>query len=136
MKKKIIIGVLLILFAIIVTAVIMVLSNPLRRSAERIRDDMLELTPIGMSMEDVLEIIESNDRWEIKFVSHDFGFYRQEPNEPRRTIGRQSIRAYTGRYRNLPFVLWDVIVVDVFWGFDENSELIDIWVWKQGLWGL
>jgi len=121
--------VLIIVFAIVITVVIIMLSNPLRRSVERITADMLELTPIGTSMEDVLKIIEDRDRWEIGFISYEFGFVRDVFPEPRRTVGEKSISVNIGRYG----VVIDTIVVDVFWGFNEYSELIDIWVRKVGL---
>ncbi|MCL2420799.1 MAG: hypothetical protein FWD03_02990 [Defluviitaleaceae bacterium] len=130
MVKKVIWIFTIIAIMLIIGLVAIILSNPLRRSSEQIRADILEITPIGMSMEDVLNIIEDNDQWEIRRVSYDFGFYKQAPNERPRTVGEKSITVRKGHYRS---ILMEIIVIDVFWGFDENSQLIDIWVWKAGL---
>ena len=40
-------------------------------------------------------------------------------------IGEKSISVLIGEYRTI-----FTTSVTVFWGFDENSKLIDIYVWK------
>lgn len=52
------------------------------------------------------------------------GFYHQRIY-PKRIVGEKSIRVKLGEYR-----LFFTESVTVFWGFDENSELLEIWVWK------
>jgi len=37
-----------------------------------------------------------------------------------------SIRAEVGSYWGVPFQTY----VTIFWGFDSDGKLIDIWVWK------
>jgi hypothetical protein len=81
---------------------------------------MLKYTPLGTSMEDVIEFVENNGRGSDVTV-RDVGFARRESGEERR-IGERSIRfCYTGRVR-------------IYYGFDENDELIEIWVTRWGSW--
>ena len=115
------------------------LGNPLRQSAEQIREDILELTPIGMSMDEAVEALTTigNERnWGHVSVNHGRGVLYDElgfPSRPedralnRRTIiGEHSIRASIGGYQNF----FRTFVV-VWWAFDENAELIEIYVKKQ-----
>ena len=113
------------LLVIILVTVIMVLSNPLRKSQEQIRENILTLTPIGTSMEDVIKVIEINKKWEVRYISYEQGYLYQGAGE-RKTIGEKSIRVFMGDYGNI-----FVTSVTVFWGFHEDSKLIDIWVWKD-----
>jgi len=120
MKKKILITIGIILLAVIV----IILLNPLRRSAETIKANILKLTPIGMDMEDVIKVVEKKRSWRIH-IDYEYGFSKQESGTRRKIIGEKSISAFIGEYRNI----FDTSVT-VFWGFDENPKLIDVWVWK------
>ena len=46
-----------VIIAIIAVMVIPPLLNPLRRSNEHIRESLLKLTPLGSTMEDVIEVV-------------------------------------------------------------------------------
>jgi len=127
-KNKYIAGI-----SIIILVVLLVIwSNPLRRSEERIRERMLLITPIGISVNNVIATIESNE-WEIWYVrNHGFELLEGRPKEPasretQNIVGEHSIRASIGYYYNFVFQTWVV----VFWGFDENFQLIDIAVRKD-----
>ena len=143
MKKKMIYF-LIPMFAIALTIVIVVASNPLRKSEERIRSDMLLLTPVGTCMEDVIAVIENNDTWVREWVDHEYGYavlhgrpmryglYGYEDgrrvNPDYKVVGEKSIFVTIGQYKQAVFFHTFVIV---FYGFDENSELIDIAVLKE-----
>lgn len=116
--------ILLILVLLVVIGTIMLITNPLLRSEEKIRGKLLDSTPIGTKMDDVIKFIESNKKWKVAWISYEHGFNHQRLI-PRKIIGEKSIRVEMGEYR---FFL--TASVTVFWGFDENSELVDIWVWK------
>jgi len=131
--KKPMIYTLIALSVIVLTAAIIVLLNPLRRSQEHIKNDILKITPMGTSMEDVIKIIENKRQWEIDYISYDHGY--RKPGTPahsdidlgRETIvGEKSMRVLIGEYRNI-----FTTSVTVFWGFDKNSKLIEIYVWKD-----
>ena len=107
-------------------------SNPLRRSEEQIRADMLKLTPIGMNMDDVIKIIGENPKWEIRHIRDwiGYGMAGGRPTDftsiEENIVGVKSIRVYLGQYRR-----FFAVGVSVFYGFDENSKLIDIAVLKE-----
>ena len=104
-----------------------------------IRANLLRLTPVGTDMKDAIAVIESNKKWEIMYISNEFGYMltlggmpetyypRYSPDIlPEKIIGKQSIRATLGSYRTI-----FITSVVAFWGFDENSKLIDIHVRKE-----
>ncbi|MCL2354680.1 MAG: hypothetical protein FWC68_02130 [Oscillospiraceae bacterium] len=121
------------------------LLNPLRRSEERIREDVLLFTPVGSSMEKVIEAIENNRRWTNEHVIYDRGYaimragsegehtyfstiYYAEGSRPFvRTVGVETIRLNIGSYTDPSATT----VVLVHWAFGENGELIDIAVRKE-----
>lgn len=72
----------------------------------------------------MLETIQDN-KWTVIYVNESPGFYHQGINEPT-VIGKKSIRASLGDYQDIPFKA----NVTVFWGFDDEGKLLDIWVWK------
>ena len=112
------------MLAIVLAVLISVVySNPLRRSEATIRESLLQDMPLGTKLSEVHDFILEQD-WKLKSINEETGFYDQRTKPPKET-GEQSIRASLGNYHN-PFLT----NVTVFWGFDRNSELIDIWVWK------
>ena len=144
--KKIAIWILIVLGIIVLGGVVMMISsNPLRRSTERIREDVLELTPIGSSMEEVMEAIGKNSRWREDPVIYDrgYGIMRAGPEYNRiyfptiyyfedditfvKAVGVQTIRLDIGNYHN---PLSNTFVL-VHWAFDANGELIDIAIDKE-----
>lgn len=140
--KKIMIYVLLALLVISVMMVTMGLSNPLKKPQEEIRENMLELTPIGTNMEDVLKVIESNDKWETMYVNDKNGVSQGEFGKVGEDIGKKSIRVMIGKYNFDPQFDKDEILgsilytfidryVSVYWAFDEDSNLIDVSVRKD-----
>lgn len=124
MSKKtllIIIGLLLIIFIVLVT-------HPLWRSDKKIREDLFNKLPLGTYMEDVVQYVESKEKWEIKWIDYELGFYYSgQKDDPvggeDRPIGEKSILVYMGNYK-----LIFQTDVEAYFGFDENSKLIEIWV--------
>ena len=103
-------------------------SNPLLlETNEIIRDYLFELTPIGTSMEDVLMVIENNNEWEIHTVNERGAWhpYTQE------RIGEKSIHAVIGYSRRPHGIFVFVTHTIVFWGFDKDLYLVDIFVWGE-----
>ena len=101
---------------------------------ELIRMHMLMRMPVGTKMERVIKVVERNRKWKIDAINNDSG-YRLRYGTPAfvtpynihlgGAIGTQSIRAYLGKYT----LVFRVDVV-VFFGFDENSRLVDLHVIK------
>jgi hypothetical protein len=106
-----------------VVAAIIVL-NPLRRSEAHIRRELLRETPLGTQLASVQQHI-AHKGWSVLYVSEKSGFYDQR-KRPASVVGEKSIRASLGDYQDIPLKA----NVTVYWGFDKDSRLIDIWVWK------
>ena len=123
-KKYIIIVIIAIMvIAIMIMAFIRMFPYPLRESNDYIRERILELTPIGSSIDEVLAAIEANSSWRIAYRDNYSGYvdFRREPGD--RRIGEMYISADLGRSS----LLWDV---RANWGFDENGILIDVYIKK------
>ncbi|MCL2354732.1 MAG: hypothetical protein FWC68_02410 [Oscillospiraceae bacterium] len=144
--KKIVICILIALIILVLGGIIiMALLNPLRKSEESIREDILELTPIGLTMEEVIETIENNREWTNEHLIFDRGYaimragvegdyiffpviYYSENNVNFiKTVGVKAIRLNIGNYHS---PLSETVVL-VYWAFNENGELIDIAVDKE-----
>lgn len=130
-KKRIIKYILLALLIILVLLTIIVILNPLRRTEKNIRKKLLESTPVGTEMEEVIEYIESRNKCEIQYISDTHGYYvhNGSPSEYSKygiKIGDQSVRIYLGDYYN-PFC----VSVIAFYGFDSDGKLVDISVRKD-----
>lgn len=108
----------------ILTIVLIVASNPLRRSEAHIRAELLSAMPLGSPLESVEQYI-VREGWEVVWISKTHGFNHQDLS-PSREVGTKSIRSNLGDYQDIPFAA----NVTVFWGFNDQSKLIDIWVWK------
>ena len=78
-------------------------------------------------MSDVRALIEKN-RWRADFVNVNQGFLDQRDYSGTggQVIGVKSYRASLGDYPGIPF---DTNVT-LFWGFNADGRLIDVWVWK------
>lgn len=97
--------------------------DPNRDRDFTIRERLLGEAPLGSSMSQVRDVV-SRRRWELRTGSESRGFHHQGVR-PARVVGAKHIEAYAGHYRDLFRV-----DVTVYWGFDENGRLIDVWVWK------
>ncbi|MDD4493085.1 MAG: hypothetical protein PHV32_01830 [Eubacteriales bacterium] len=130
MKKYIIFGLVGLVVLLLVCLLIAILSNPLRRSEGRIRKDLLKLTPIGTSMEDVLAAIESYEKLDFYFTVNS----RSPLPRPKEItsefmedfIRKKSMDFYLGKYNG-----FFTIYVGVRYSFDEDLNLIDIVVNKE-----
>jgi len=129
--RKIIMYGLIAISIIILVPIIILLSNPLRKSEETIKKRILGLTPIGTSLENVIIAIENEKNW--KYHLRDYGYvfmhgmpFRGSPRGDEPVVGVKSLDVYLGKYRTI----FDT-GVSVFYAFDENSKLIDIAVLKE-----
>ena len=100
--------------------------SPLGKPEAKIRETILEFTPLGMSMDEVINMIESNKKWKIDFINYDFGYVSHDSGLNPTVIGKKTINAYIGSYVDF----WKVYV-NATWAFDENSKLIDVFVEKS-----
>ena len=129
MKIKVFRIILVLLVAAVIVVTIFVISNPLRKSEERIRDSMLVQTPIGTSMEDVITTIENEKEWKTDWVDDDFAYRLDEDGKEYIPESKEkSIRVNIGTYRKI--IIFPVHV-SVYYYFDEESTLLDIEVTKN-----
>ena len=108
--------------------------NPMRRTAPMIRNHILRHTPIGMCIEEVIEVIENNERWGTPTVNRNNGFFHPGPSVPgwpicpisgSSIIGDQSVQTRPEIYN---VILFHERRTRIFWGFDENGKLIEVFV--------
>ena len=119
---------------IIVTALLIILANPLRRSTDRIRDNILKLTPVGMSMEETIRIVESKKKWELYWISNKgYGMFRGSPGEYYFDITKEIAEHYVVGVKSIRVHLGDYFRTGVlaYWGFDEDDKLVDVAVRKD-----
>ena len=143
-----------VIMAIVIPLAILMVVNPMRGPQFMINIYVLRLTPLGTHIDDVVEIVENNDRWRIRNISYEWGFrhprpdrVRGWPNDPvlppgwilsewnNVIVGDKYIRVDSGPY-------WPAIVPvpvigffmttssSIFWGFDEDGKLIAVYVWQ------
>jgi len=149
MKKVLcVFGIVLTVFAaIIITIAVMVhvslTRHPfLRQTEEEIRAYMLELTPVGMSMDEARIVLEQRfqvEEWAYglsagrAFVDYENGlvlaFIPSIHAYPPPDIGVNAIGISLGSYRP-DFRLLSHTHVYAGWGFDENGRLIDVYISK------
>lgn len=119
--------------ALILIWVIAMIANPIRRPRFMVRHYVLRLTPMGTHIGDVIEILENNKQeWSV-VISYEHGFVLPTAPTHEYTTGEMSIRVFAGRYwpSNWPIMgLLMETTVSIFWGFDEDGNLTDIYVWK------
>ncbi|MCL2420800.1 MAG: hypothetical protein FWD03_02995 [Defluviitaleaceae bacterium] len=119
----------------------------LSRPDSAIRRDLLRITPVGTSKEDVLNVIEERE-WALRWTRTSAGFFlnnrgqaRGGPSGGERVeIGTQSARVWLGSFDvgsrhliNLGFLPVNIVRthITVFYAFDEDSNLIDIGIWRD-----
>ena len=104
--------------------------NPKRRPSPMIRNHILRHTPIGTHIDDVITIIERNERWGTPSINRSSGFFHPRPWDYgarffELIIGHKHIQARPEMYRIL---LLPARVTRIFWGFDEDGKLIEVYV--------
>ena len=99
-------------------------------------DYVLRLTPIGMDMEEVISIVENHRNWSIRSINYEWGF-SHPLHASGSIVGEKSITAWghpagSGYWPApipVPIYGWFFrTVVSIFWGFDEDGKLIEIYV--------
>jgi hypothetical protein len=91
-------------------------------SETEMRSQLLEKTPRGASFNQVLQYCAINN---LKcFQSNNAGYLNQDSGE---VVGVKSIWSVIDEHQEAPL---KKASISAYWGFDANSRLIDIWVWK------
>jgi len=120
---------------IIILVVLSLLLNPLLRTNEGLRRHLLQKTPAGTSMEDVVDSINNNSSWTIRHRGGGIVYCLKDQIPTRFSngnildstiVGEHSIEVRLGIYR-IPIKVY----VTAFYAFDENGKLIDILVLRE-----
>jgi|GEM_PF-794560 len=125
-----------VILALSLMIVVPMFVNPLRRPQANVRNYILRLTPLGTSIEDVIETIESRRGWEVRYINFEGGYLHPGPRIPgwptaqsgASIIGEQSVRIYRN-YRAF-YKLFLSAAVNIYWGFDADGRLIEVHVNK------
>jgi hypothetical protein len=115
----------------------MFIINPARMPKPLLRTYMLMRTPVGTDIEDVLTSVHNGRfRWRVfpvvdrgLLVTNNSVFHASHLtcDDDERVVGVKSLRVYLGSYYTI-FEMYS----EVFYAFDEDSKLIDIFVVKYG----
>jgi len=131
-KRKVIVIILALIALIVLIPYILMIPDPIRRPLGMARNYVLRLTPIGMDMEEVIEVLEGHRNWHINSPNLERGF--SDPfHASGNMVGVKSITAGIGSYwpAPIPVPLYGWLFrteATIFWGFDENGKLIDVFV--------
>jgi len=109
--------------------------NLIRNDEESLRKKLLLNTPITSSFSEVEDYARKHD-WKTVKIDKNSGFYDQRKNQCKIgkintsglcIVGKSYIEYDLGHYKDLMFFITSI---SAFYGFDENNNLIEIWVWK------
>jgi len=129
-------------FVWFIIVIIVLIINPMRRPLFMAENYILRIVPIGTDMDEAIEILENHRNWNIAWIS-DRGFRHPRPHDIRPMIhssewpvivGDKSIRVDVGRHWPAHFFgpgLLMEAIVSIFFGFDEDGKLTDVYVWKS-----
>lgn len=125
--------VLIVIAVIVLGVTIITLLNPLRKSEEKIREDLLNLMPLGTSMEETIKVVKSHPKWEIERIDDDYGYETDIDGVPgeydgKTDVGEKSMRICMGKYN---YRILSPAYMIVYFGFDKDSKLTDIAVRKD-----
>ena len=123
-----------IVFLLATVAAIVYFSTLEARIEAEVREDILQITPLGTSMNEVINLVEGRPEWEDVWIDEDLGFYIYVPyyaDPPPEAIRHGSMH-FIG-VKSVSVVLRDRAAspfrgnpMYVYWGFDEQGSLIDV----------
>lgn len=126
--KKITVILFVFFIALIIFELIRTIANPLGITEDKIREQLLEKIPVGTTMNEVIDIVQNNEKWSDFHIDHEFGYDKNHVLGE--MIGKKHISVYIGEYRSIKNYYF-ITSVKVYFGFNEQSKLIDIRVQKM-----
>ena len=123
----------------IISSVVSMVHNPMRRPRAMVESHISRITPMGTHIDEVIEIIRMHDDWHIAFINYERGFTRPQQGgssieEGQTVVGDMSVRVNAGPYwpTNVPLIRFITeSMTSVFWGFNEDGVLIEVYVQKS-----
>ena len=138
MKKNKWIIFLVIIIGVIVLATVVMPLHPFFRSPRRIMNDTLRLTPMGMHIDDVANIVQSRtiirnvEEWRVPTISYDRGYVSPNSIVPGWPIAEVLGQSIVGHKHVTVFYKTHLNMhIGIYWGFDEDGKLIDVLVAKD-----
>ena len=141
MKKRVIRCAICFMLLLPLLPYILMLVNPMRRPEPMVTNYVLRLTPIGTDMEEVIRLVENHRNWNVAWISYDRGFSHPRPHDvtppPEERpfiVGDKSMKVDMRRIwpTNTPVMGYFMeMIVSIFWAFDEDGKLIDVYVWRR-----
>ena len=101
-------------------------------SEEKVREYLLTITPIGISLSELIEKTKLN-KWKTNVFDNGFGIKlnngkkRYESFRPDIVVGVKSVKGYLGYYQGFPFR----VDVTAYWAIDKHNKVTDLIVQKQ-----
>ncbi|WP_337099140.1 hypothetical protein [Paenibacillus sp. YIM B09110] len=123
MIKKLFLVVTIMILGIILLEGLRVIFNPLIRSEDSIREKLLTQIPLGTPMDEAIHFAKNKKGWSDIKISYTYGY---PGNYSWETVGEKHISVYAGEYRSILNLYLFEVDVEIYFGFNENSELIDI----------
>ena len=99
---------------------------PSKEEPEAIENYVLKLTPLGSNIAAAEQFCRDH-QFEKCNTWRDGGFYKQPESGDPTVVGEMHIRGFAGDY---PLSEHLIASTSVYWGFDKNEKLIEVWVWK------
>ena len=129
-KNRLVIFSIISIGAIVLITVI-ITRHPLFRSPQKILADTLRITPMGMHIDDVVEIvtrqtiIRNVNEWRSPLIKYDSGYIDPSSRSTSKSsiVGHKSVRVSYKTHFNT--------YISIYWGFDEDGNLIDVLVDKS-----
>jgi len=119
--------------------IVPMILNPVQRPRRMQMNYLLNLTPIGMSIEDVIEVVENRHEFTRVSVDLERGFFPQSPGirvssrmdaSDFERVGEKAVRAHWGSYGVwFSWFYQNVAYVNIVWAFDGDGNLIDVHIW-------
>jgi len=125
----------------VIAVVVGILTPPFFRTPKSMMGDVLKFTPMGTHIDEVAEIVRNQtvvrnvNEWREPTISYDSGYvdpFGEVPGWPtiakprsHTIVGHQSVRVYYETRSRI------YIYISVYWGFDEEGKLIDVFLTKS-----
>jgi hypothetical protein len=103
--------------------------NPLNRSEDTIKEKLLTQIPLGTDMNEAIDFAKKKKGWSDIKINDTNGY----PSSMGigLSVGEKHFSVYAGDYRSILNLYLFAVDVRIYFGFNENSELIDIRVRKM-----
>jgi len=123
---------------VLIAGILFILSiNPLVKAPEKIREDVLKVTPLGTAMFDTIKTIDQQENWRIIECHMQSGIpeytYLGENITEKSERGEKYFKGIIGRYTFHPMLNIYAFAdkyVECYWVFDKECRLVEVYVVK------